>query len=397
LGVVALLAAAGGAWIFSLPVGREIGVGPAIPPEEIDATLAALKPPKRERPLIAIIGLNSGTEATDYLMPYGILRRADIADVIALGTEPGPVKLYPALQVEPQATVVEFDTRHPEGADYVIVPAMRRDDDPNVVQWIKDQAAKRAIIVGVCAGAKVVAATGLLDGKRATTHWYYVDELREKHPTVRYVPDRRWVIDQGVASTTGITASMPIALTLIEAIAGREKAKTVARDLGVTQWDARHDSAAFQFTRSFALTAMGNRLVFWKHEELGVELTPGIDEVALALVADAWSRTFRSRAVTFAGVAGTVETRNGLRLIPDRIAASWSAERRLPAIERPSAEALDQTLREIATRYGARTANFVAQQLEYPRRERPEAMRGVSVFVARIACKQALTSGCDVY
>jgi hypothetical protein len=58
-----------------------IGFLPIIAKEEAEATIAALKPPKRQRPLIAIIGINHATEATDYLMPYGILRRADIADV----------------------------------------------------------------------------------------------------------------------------------------------------------------------------------------------------------------------------------------------------------------------------------------------------------------------------
>src|SRR3546814_10785778 len=93
--------------------------------------------------------------------------------------------------------------------------AMSRDDDPQALQWIRQQAAKGSIIISVCAGAKVVAAAGMLDGKAATTHWYYLDELREQHPEVRYVKDRRIVIDQGVASTTGITASMPMMLTLI--------------------------------------------------------------------------------------------------------------------------------------------------------------------------------------
>ena len=97
-------------------------------------------------------------------------------------------------------------------------------------------------IIGVCAGAKVVGEAGLLDGKRATTHWYYVEELREKHPAIHYVADRRLVVDQGVATTTGVTASMPMSLTLIEAIAGREKAEAVGRDIGLTHWDARHDS-----------------------------------------------------------------------------------------------------------------------------------------------------------
>jgi putative intracellular protease/amidase len=182
------------------------------------------------------------------------------------------------------------------------------------------------------------------------------------------VRDRRFVVDRGVATTTGITASMPMSLTLIEAIAGRGKAESVARRLGLAQWDARHASAAFALTRPFALTSMGNTLAFWNREQLGIALTPGADEVSLALVADAWSRTYRSRAVTFAGTADAQVTRNGIRILPDRRASIWPAERLLPAIgERPPASALDQALGGIDARYGERTGDLVAMQLEYPR------------------------------
>ena len=372
LGGVGLFALIFGGWILMLPPAPSFAAAPPIAKEEAGATLAALKPPKRQRPLIAIIGINDATETTDYLMPYGILRRADVADVVTLATKPGPVSLFPVLKVEPQATVAEFDAQHPEGADYVIVPAMSRDDDPSALQWIRNQAAKGAIVIGVCAGAKVVGDTGLLDGKRATTHWYSLRELQGKHPSIHYVANRRLVVDGSVATTTGISASMPMSLTLIEAIAGRAKAEAVGRDIGLADWDARHDSSAFQFTRPFALTAMRNALAFWNREQLGIELSPGIDEVSLALVADAWSRTFRSRAVTFAGTAGAQVTRNGIRIVPDEVAANWPAERLLPAIgaSKP-AKALDQALSGIQARYGVPTTDLVAMQLEYPRQAAP--------------------------
>ncbi|HET6821435.1 MAG TPA: DJ-1/PfpI family protein, partial [Anaerolineales bacterium] len=169
LGIVAVLATFGAGWILSLPAAADDRDPPPIPQEEMDATISALKPPKRERPLVAIIGINDATETTDYLMPYGILRRADVADVIALSTGPGPVTLYPALRVEADATIADFDTQYPEGADYVIVPQMSRHDDPVALEWIRSQADKGATIIGVCAGARIVAETGLLDGKRATT------------------------------------------------------------------------------------------------------------------------------------------------------------------------------------------------------------------------------------
>ena len=120
-------------------------------------------------------------------------------------------------------------------------------------------------------------------------------------------------------TTTGITASMPMTLTLIEAIAGREKAEAVARDLGLDHWDARHASDQFKLTRPFALTVMGNVVAIWNREKLGLEVAPGIDEVSLALVADAWSRTYRSRAITFAASPGAIATRNGIRIVPDQV------------------------------------------------------------------------------
>jgi transcriptional regulator GlxA family with amidase domain len=366
-GTVALVAIAG-AWILSLPPAPAASAALPIADLEAEAILTALRPPKRRRPLVAIIGRNDATETTDYLMPYGILRRSDVADVMLLATGPGPVKLYPALKVEPQATVAEFDARYPEGADYVIVPAMNRDDDPAVLGWLNDQARTGATIIGVCAGAKVVADAGLLDGKQATTHWYFVKELRDKHPAIHYVPNRRLVADRGVLTTTGISASIPMSLTLIEAISGRDKAEAVARAVGLTHWDASHDSDAFQFNRPFALTVMGNAVALWNREQLGIEITPDVDEVSLALVADAWSRTYRSRALTFSRTQGAQQTRNGVRIVPDKVAVSWPAEHLLPAVgDLPPARALDEALRGIAARYGARTADMVAMQLEYPR------------------------------
>jgi len=366
-GVLVVGVAGFGGWLFTRPPAAAVAAAPAIAPDEAAATLAALKPPKRQRPLIAVIGINDATETTDYVMPTGILRRADVADVMMVATGPGRVALYPALTVEPDATVAEFDAGHPDGADYVIVPAMSRDDDPAALQFIKDQSAKGALIIGVCFGAKVVAEAGLLDNKRGTTHWFALKELRKKHPTMQYVANRRFVVDGGVATTTGITASIPMSLTLIEAIAGPDKAEAVAREIGLDHWDARHASDAFKFTRPFAMTVIGNKLAFWNRDRFGIELANGLDEVSLALSADAWSRTYRSRAVTFAETPGPISTRNGIRILPDETARPKEDVVNAFA-DRAPAQALDETLASIEARYGADTRYVVAMQLEYPQK-----------------------------
>lgn len=357
-----------GGWMLSLPAATTAGIAPPIPQEEADAMLASLRPVKRERPLVAVIGINDATETTDYLVPTGILRRADVADVMMLATDAGPVQLYPALAVEPDATIAQFDAAHPEGADFVIVPAMSRDDDPAVLAWLRAQAAKGATIIGICAGAKVVGAAGLLDGRRATTHWYYLDEMLKRNPTARYVADRRIVADEGVATTTGISASLPMMLTLIEAIAGRAKAEAVAHDLGLEQWDARHASAAFRLTRPFATTVLANRMAFLSREEFGIRLEAGMDEVSLALVADAWSRTYRSHAMSYAGSPEAVVTMNGVRIVPDRVGTELPEDQSVSTFpDQKPANVLDLTLDAIAARYGIGTSDVVAMQLEYPR------------------------------
>lgn len=355
-----------GLWLWRLPPGT---VAPPIVPAaaETEAVLEALRPRRDGRPVVAVIGLNDATETTDYLLPPGILRRADIADVTMLATAARPVKLFPALTVEPDATIEDFDAEHPAGADYVIVPAMSRDDDPAVLAWIREQSAKGAIIIGVCAGAKVVAAAGLLDGKRATTHWYYRDQLLKLSPTTEYVPDRRFVVDAGVVTTTGISASMPMMLTLIEAIAGPEKAAATARGLGVESWDARHASEPFTFTRPFATTVLANTLSFWNRDSWAIELQPGMDEASLALIADAWSRTYRSKAFTFTASGSAITTANDVKIVPDTQAADRPEQMAPLFPDQPPAKALDLTLAAIGALYGQATADVVAMQLEYPK------------------------------
>ena len=182
--LVGLAVAVFGGWMISLPPAVSSVNASLVPRAETQAMLASLRPVGRGRPLIAVIGINDATETTDYLLPVGVLRRADVADVVMLSTGPGPVQLYNALTVKADATIAQFDARHPDGADYVIVPAMSRDDDPAALGWIRRQAGKGARIIAICAGATVVGAAGLLAGKRATTHWYYLPQLRDRNPTM---------------------------------------------------------------------------------------------------------------------------------------------------------------------------------------------------------------------
>lgn len=368
LAIAAALAVVGTAVMLVLPA-KAAGSQAAIAPISLDEharTIAAMKPPKRARPAVAILGHNDGTETTDYLIPYGVLAQSGAADVIAVAPEARTIKLTPALAVEPQATLAAFDARYPDGADYVVVAAMHPRNDPKVLAWIQAQQSKGAIIVGICSGVRTLSAAGMLSGRSAVRYWYDADDLDDANPTTHWIPDRRYVIDRGVVTTTGITASLPISLALVEAIAGRSKAAEVAEHFGVADWDARHDSDAFGFDRRMITAALRNKVALWNHETFAMPVKPGVDEVSLAFTADAWSRTFRSDAIAVADRPGSIETRRGLKLVPDSVGGREAADELLPApaLDAP-AKALPDSLEAISARYGVNTAAFVATQLEY--------------------------------
>lgn len=388
-GAVALLGA--GASAFAFAAGGA-GSEPRPPLASISAdeharTIALMRPPKRSRPVVAIIGQNDGCETTDYIIPWSVLTQSGIADVLALATEDRPLKLMPALSLRPQATTAAFDRRYPDGADYLIVPAMHDRDHPDVVKFLLGQARKGATIVGICAGVKTVSAAGLLAGKQATTHWYDVEDVRKANPTMTWVRDRRYVADRGLVTTTGVSASLPVSLALVEAIAGRETAAVLADDLGVKNWDEAHDSGRYRMTSGIMQTAAGNKLAVWNHDEWTIPIASGVDEIVLSLTADAWSRTYKSSAKTASASPGGVTGKRGLIFLSD---GGETSKKTITigadVLTRPG-QALAATLAAISSAYGPATAAFVALQLEYPWSSSPKVAEEARASVVRAAAK----------
>jgi transcriptional regulator GlxA family with amidase domain len=259
-----------------------------------------------------------------------------------------------------------FDARYPEGADYVVIPAMQPHDDTAIIAWINAQHGKGAMIVSVCDGALTAAATGLLDGRRATGHWYSVKRLQAEHPTMQWVRDRRYVVDRGVATSTGITASIPLMMALVEAIGGAVKAEQLSTRLGVADRDARHSSAAFALTFAHRATFVRNRLSFWRHETVRIKVDDQVDEIALGLMIDAYARTELTKPITAGGSGESVQSRRGLRLRPDTpVAAAGAGSVLEPQSDQP-VRTLDRELERIASRYDRPTAALVALVMEYP-------------------------------
>ncbi len=322
---------------------------------------------KTRRPTVAIVALNSGTETTDFLVPYEILTQSAAVDVHAVAVTEGPVELHPSLKVQLDETIGSFDAAHPAGADLVIVPAVMYPSDEKLVGWLKSQAAHGATMISICDGIWALAKTGVLDGKQATAHWLSLYLLPRWYPQTTWIRNRRYVRDGKVMTTTGVTASMPASLALVEDIAGRRAALDVAEQLGLPDWDAKHDSSDFSFSLGQLLQAAQNWLAFWRYERIGIRVAAGDDEISLGLLADALGRTYRTSVVTVGDSPEPVRLKHGLRLLPGASGNVTEVDRMesLPS-ETPPAAVLDHTLAEIDRRYGSTTADFVAMQIEYP-------------------------------
>jgi transcriptional regulator GlxA family with amidase domain len=105
--------------------------------------------------------------------------------------------------------------------------------DEQLVAWIRSAARRSRRVTSVCTGAFLLAQAGLLDGRRATTHWASCALLADRHPEIEVDPDPIFVRDGDVITSAGVTAGMDLALALVEEDLGREVALETARWLVV--------------------------------------------------------------------------------------------------------------------------------------------------------------------
>lgn len=120
--------------------------------------------------------------------------------------------------------------------DLVIVPgglgARKREiHNPHMIKWIQDRMPTVKFMTSVCTGALLLAEAGLLNGKRATTHWASYELLADKYPEVEVVRDVKYIADGSIVSSGGISAGIHMAFYLVQQLLGTEVARTTAKNM----------------------------------------------------------------------------------------------------------------------------------------------------------------------
>jgi putative intracellular protease/amidase len=221
---------------------------------------------------IAIV-VYPGFTALDFIGPYEVLHRLPDTEVRFLWHEPGPITADSASLVI-GATHSFDETPSP---DVILVPGgpttVETARDEKLLDWLRTAHQTATWTTSVCSGSLILAAAGLLDGKRATSHWSVLALL--KTMGVKAVGDERVVHEGKIVSSAGVSAGIDLALWLAGEIGGEERAKAI--QLGIEYdpqppFDSGHMSKASAKTKAVATALLAREVAIPATLSAGAQL-----------------------------------------------------------------------------------------------------------------------------
>jgi transcriptional regulator GlxA family with amidase domain len=371
----------------------------AVIPEADGASLLT-KSYDPKKPTVAIVLGDDQTEITDFLIPYELFSASEAYNVYAVAPERKLTTLSGGLEVMPDFSYSELDALLGKSPDVVMIPAMPKVTSPNngpVLTWIKQQSEKGSFIFSICVGAEVFAATGLLDGRTATTHWGDIGRIEEQYPSVHWVRGVRYVDGDTYMTSAGITSGIDAVLHYIAKHSGEDVARAVSQKIHYPSYEYVNNPQAEQFTLSAdSLTAVAvlNILFHPYHPTDGVLLYDGIGELELASTFDTYAASYSTRLQSVSQTRQWITTRYGLQIMPRwdfsniptvaRLIVPGSQARQLATVQvsawesdgnvaevvfldadNPDGFAFDAPLQDLAYRENLSTAILAAKRLEY--------------------------------
>lgn len=307
---------------------------------------ASLAPVARKR--IVILGL-APVDALDVIGPAEVFTLAN--RLHGAGTAPYLLELVcvgPGPDLESETGIglrahrtLDQERRSSKPIDTLVVAAGFNADQPlerPVAQWIRTRSRSVRRVCSICVGAFALADAGLLDGRRATTHWGMARRLAERYPAVLVDPNPIWVKDGNVYTSAGISAGIDLALALVGEDLGEDLALEVAKSLVLF---LRRPGGQAQFSVSLqsqhGLSPRLEGMRTWISENLHRELTVDV-------LADRLSMSVRTLIRTF---------ERELQTTP----AKYVEDVRLEAVRR--ALELGGSMEDIARRYGYRSVDVL--------------------------------------
>lgn len=256
----------------------------------------------------AVLAVYDDLQLLDLAGPADVLRAASLLgaspayELVTASVDGRPVRADNGVVLQPETSLAALRrSRRPIGTLLVVgglgvQAAVAAGALPTALAALAPRAER---VASVCSGAFALAAAGLLDGHRATTHWASCRRLAEEHPGIEVLPDRLHVHDRDRWTSAGVTAGIDLALAMVEHDHGAELAHTVAGWLVVF---ARRPGGQAQFSAQLQLQAPQTpavaELLAWLPDHLDEDL--GVDRLArrAAMSPRTFARTFRAETGT---------------------------------------------------------------------------------------------------
>lgn len=283
----------------------------------------ALDPSKK---IAVVVSGPRGVEIGDAMEAYEVLARSDLYTVYTVAAERKPLSLNPgpslgasSIDFVPHFSFAEYEQQIGRAPDLIAIPyfdpAYSPEVDAATLDWIRTHFGANTTILGICSGNIMLADTGLVAGRNATTNTGTFERVEAASPTTNWLHDVRYVDDGNIVTASNLTSGIAGALHVVDREGGRARALEVARQIGYTHTEVLDDPRFDPTDESLALR-LTDAALSARTEKLGVLMYDGMTELGLSGIVDPLLGSFAVRTYAIAPERQIVRTRNRLDLLP---------------------------------------------------------------------------------
>jgi len=283
---------------------------PGSPPPVVEFTES---PAIGDRPVAVILLSNRGTEAADVLLPYAVLQASEAFEVVTVAPERRISPLTGGLDVLPDYSFESWAEIHPEAADFLVVPFFLDAQSEVLIEWIRARVDQGTPLVSISEAARTLAAAGLLEGQRSTTHFWSMSSLARNYPNTRWVAGTRYLEEEGLISTAGVTAALEGTLAAVRRFGGLPAETRARENLGIESLPKEWPMPVISLTEIGILLLNGCFLT--SATPMAIAVPEGADDLHLAALLETYPRSLTAEVATVGDRDKLIRSRAGLPLM----------------------------------------------------------------------------------
>jgi transcriptional regulator GlxA family with amidase domain len=295
-------------------------------PPTYSGVLPVPPPLDHSKKIAVVLSGPRGAEIGDAMEAFEVLARSGVYNVYTVAAERKPLSLNPGptlgasgVDFIPHFSFADYDAQIGRAPDLIAIPyfdpAYSPEGDVETLDWIRSNFGSDTTILGICSGNIILADTGLVAGRNATTNTGTFDRVQSASPTTNWLHNLRYVDDGNIVTASNLTSGIAGALHVVDRDAGRAKALEVARQIGYTDTqvldDPRFDPTDEGLTLRFADAALAGPT-----ERLGIVMYDGMTELGLSGIIDPLLGSVSTRTYGMSAEHRIIRTGNGLDLLP---------------------------------------------------------------------------------